>query len=350
MQCPNHLMTRRDLGTMALPLLITGVSGVAGFCAMNYFARRSPGQVVGIVPGLTQHRLPTNIVCQNAEHAEGMSALFRDYRFRSVLNTVGNCALKSCELDPQMACKVNVVSARVIADLARSHDCRLVHLSSDLVFSGVRGGNHVETDRVDPVSVYGKTMVQAERLIADAVPSAVILRMSLPMGPSVNRHAGAIDWIESRFRNGRPATLYFDEVRSCTYCDDLNPVFERFLAGNESGIYHLGGPEPRTLFEIAQVVNRVGGYAPDLLHGCLRVLAGPVPPRAGDVSMSSAKLIQLLGCNPFRPWPADSSLTPIDRHWHRRRAAGEQGSRQQIIDKLYHPTANSERIYCTATT
>ena len=55
------------------------------------------------------------------------------------------------------------------------------------------------------------------------------------MGVSFNGHAGAIDWIQSRFRAGRPATLYFDEVRSCTYTDDLNRVFERFLAGDECG-------------------------------------------------------------------------------------------------------------------
>ena len=76
----------------------------------------------------------------------------------------------------------------------------------------------------------------------DIDPGAAMLRISLPMGPSFNRHAGAIDWIQSRFRNGRPATLYFDEVRSCTYTDDLNRVFEYFLAGDEAGLYHLGGP------------------------------------------------------------------------------------------------------------
>ena len=62
------------------------------------------------------------------------------------------------------------------------------------------------------------------------------------MGPSFNHHAGAIDWIQSRFRAGRPATLYFDEVRSCTYCDDLNRVFERFLAGDERGHLSLRRP------------------------------------------------------------------------------------------------------------
>jgi len=110
------------------------------------------------------------------------------------------------------------------------------------------------------------------------------------MGPSFNRHAGAIDWIQSRFRAGRLATLYFDEVRSCTYCDDLNRVFERFLAGDECGLYHAGGPRANTLYQIAQVVNRVGDYDPALLKGCPRLEAGPMPPRAGNVSLDSARL------------------------------------------------------------
>src|SRR5439155_4916377 len=136
---------------------------------------------------------------------------------------------------------------------------------------------------------------------------------SLPMGASFIRHAGAIDWMGSRFRNGRPATLYFDEVRSCTYTDDLNPVFERFLAGTEPGLYHLGGPRAVTLYQIGQIVNRVGGYNPGLLNGCPRLAAGPMPPRAGNVSMCSDKLRALLGRNPFRPWPVAEDAFPTDR-------------------------------------
>src|SRR5207248_3091759 len=191
-----------------------------------------------------------------------LGELFDAYRFRSVLNAVGNCALKSCELDPAMAQRLNVDSAQNIVELCPRHGARLVHLSTDLVFSGTKAGQHVETDAVDPVTVYGKTMVQGEKLIVERTPEAALLRISLPMGPSFNRHAGAIDWIQSRFRHQRPATLYFDEVRSCTYSDDLNRVFERFLAGDEGGLYHLGGPRAVTLYEIAQIVNRVGGYDP----------------------------------------------------------------------------------------
>jgi dTDP-4-dehydrorhamnose reductase len=318
-----------------LPLLITGVTGVAGYNALHYFRGRYPGRVVGIRPRQTAGLTGEGIVALAAEDRAGTRDLFARHRFRSVLNCVGNCALKSCELDPAMARLLNVESAAVTLDCVRAYGSRLVHLSTDLVFSGAGPGGHVETDPLDPVTVYGKSMAEAERLVAAADPGAAILRISLPMGPSFSRHAGAIDWIDSRFRKGRPATLYYDEVRSCTYCPDLNPVFERFLVGDEGGVYHLGGPHPMTLYQIAQVVNRVGGYDPRLLIGCPRRLAGPVPPRAGNVSMRSDKLVRLLGVNPFRPWPADPQLVPADRLWHFRRGAGEGGSPARIREALY---------------
>jgi dTDP-4-dehydrorhamnose reductase len=125
-------------------------------------------------------------------------------------------------------------------------------------------------------------------------------------------------------------------VRSCTYCDDLNPVFERFLAGDESGLYHAGGPRALTLYQIAQVINRVGGYDPHLLRGCPRIMAGPMPPRAGNVSMCSDKLVSLLDRQPFQPWPFGEELMPTNRQWHFARPDNEQGSFQRIIDRLYY--------------
>jgi len=335
------LMPSSNARAMRLPLLITGATGVAGYNALHYFRKRYPGQIFGTRPHQTWRFDGEGVVPLDAEDASGMRALFERYEFGTVLNCVGNCALKSCELDPDMARQVNVASAAAVVTSARKHGSRLVHLSTDLVFSGTGLGNHVETDPVYPVTVYGKTMVEAEALIRDLDPGAAMLRISLPMGPSFNKHAGAIDWIQSRFRAGRPATLYFDEVRSCAYVEDLNRVFERFLAGSEAGLYHLGSPRAVTLYHIGQIVNRVGGYDPHLLKGCPRAQAGPMPPRAGNVSMCSAKLVALMHGNPFRPWPADKELFPTDKLWHFSRRADDPGSVQRIVERLYSVRANS---------
>jgi dTDP-4-dehydrorhamnose reductase len=322
--------------SIPLPLIITGISGVAGYNALPYFQRLYPGQVVGIRPTQTWQLVGPGILAVDTQDRDSLFELFRTYGFRSVLNCTGNCALKSCELDPAMAWRTNVASAVNLTVTARAFGARFVHLSSDLVFSGVGVGGYVETDPVDPVTVYGKTMAEGERVVQNTLPEAAILRISLPMGPSFNRHAGAIDWIQSRFRHVRPATLYFDEVRSCSYTDDLNRVFELFLAGKLAGLFHAGGPRALTLFQIAQIVNRVGGYDPHLLKGCPRRDAGPMPPRAGNVSMNSGKLIAALGYNPFQPWPVGDELVPNHRRWHFERPPGEPGSLLWLEERLYH--------------
>jgi dTDP-4-dehydrorhamnose reductase len=234
-----------------------------------------------------------------------------------------------------MAQRVNVDSVANLLDNIRGSDIRLVHLSIDLVFSGIRGGNHVELDFTDPVTVYGKTMVAAEELILRDRPEACVLRISLPMGVSFNGHAGAIDWIQSRFKQDKPATLYYDEIRTPTYTDCMNRLFEAVLSNELAGLYHAGGPRQLSLFQIAQIVNRVGGYEPRNLIGCYRREAGPVPPRAGDVTLDSGKLARTLGFEPFDPWPLYDEHLPTHRDWHFDRRKCEPGSPDLLAEVLY---------------
>ena len=124
----------------------------------------------------------------------------------------------------------------------------------------------------------------------------------------------------------------------------LNLLCETLLAHRELheplvGLFHAGGPRPMSLYEIAQVVNRVGGYDPHLLMGCLRHEAGPVPPRAGNVSMDTTKLRRALGFEPFDPWPIDAEHVPTDRAWHFRRRGGFRGSPALLAEMLYRNPA-----------
>ena len=318
-----------------LPLLITGVAGVAGYNALHYFRTRYPGQVVAIRQEDNWPLTGESVVPCNAEDHVRLRALFDEYQFQSVLNCAGNCALRACELDSRLAWRTNVEGLINLLSIIVERDVRLVHLSIDLVFSGARGGQYVEADDTDPVTVYGKTMVAAERLILDWMPRACILRISLPMGVSFNGHAGAIDWIQSRFKKGRPATLYFDEIRTPAYTDCLNRLYERVVAGELCGLYHAGGPRPLSLYQIAQIVSRVGGYDPKLLMGCPRREAGPIPPRAGNVTMNSRALAEALDHDALLDtWPHDPELVPTHREWHYERN-GERGCRELLAQVLY---------------
>ena len=329
-----------------LPLLLTGIAGVAGYNAYHYFRARYPGEVFAV-------RRPDNwplqgegILACDVDDNQGLRRLFDRHQFAAVLNCEGTCKLKSCELDPAMATRINIHTVQSLLDVLEGTNTRLVHLSIDLVYSGTRGGLHVEEHPTDPVTIYGKTMAEAEKLVLSRRPEACVLRISLPMGVSFNGHAGAIDWIQSRFKKHKPATLYYDEVRTPTYTDCLNPLLERVLAHPMvRGLYHAGGPRRLSLYQIAQTVNRVGGYRPEDLMGCLRHEAGPLPPRAGDVSMDSTKLVRTLGYAPFDPWPLPEEFVPTHRDWHKERPRGEKGSPQLLAEVLYrNPRFSSPAI------
>lgn len=318
-----------------LPLLITGVAGVAGYNAFHYFREKYPGQVIAARRENNWRLQGEGITACDAGDLAGMSRLFDRHQFASVLNCEGSCHLKGCELDPQMAQRINVDSGRTLLQAVAGADVRLLHLSIDLVFSGVGKGGYTEQAIPDPVTVYGKTMAEAETVFLQQRSDACILRISLPMGVSFNGHAGAIDWIQARFMKSKPATLYYDEIRTPTYTDCLNRLFHHLLNTDHHGLFHAGGPRRLSLYQIAQVVNRVGGYDPRHLQGCYRIEAGPIPPRAGNVAMDSRKLEDALGWTPFDPWPYDSQWVPNHRDWHRERPAEELGSPELLAEILY---------------
>jgi len=317
-----------------LPMLVTGVAGVPGYNAFRFFRELYGEQVIGTRRADNWTLREPGIHSWDVDDRAGLRRLFERYQFRSVVHCEGLCKLKSCELNPDMARRVNVTSlTNLIGELAPT--TRLVALSVDLVFSGAKEGPYTEDDPTDPVTVYGATMAEAERIALERRPDACLLRISLPMGVSFNGHAGAIDWIQSRFKKDKPATLFYDEIRTPTYTDCLNRTFLAVLNRPLSGVFHAGGPRRLSLYEIAQIVNRVGGYDSRHLRGCLRREAGPMPPRAGDVTLNSDRLARELGFAPFNPWPLRDEWAPTHHDRPHERPADEHRSPAQLEAVLY---------------
>jgi len=125
-----------------LPLLITGVAGVAGYNAFRYFRERYGPQVVGTRRTDNWPLQREGIVACDCDDRDSLARLFDQHQFASVLNAEGTCKLKSCELDPRMAQRINIDSVNTLLDVIRGTNTRLLHLSIDLVFSGTRGGRH----------------------------------------------------------------------------------------------------------------------------------------------------------------------------------------------------------------
>lgn len=100
-----------------------------------------------------------------------------------VVSAAAFTAVDRAEDEPELAHAVNALGAGAIARAAAQRGIPVIHLSTDYVFSGASVAPYMEGDIPDPVSVYGRTKLEGERLVAEANPRHLILRTAWVYSP-----------------------------------------------------------------------------------------------------------------------------------------------------------------------
>ncbi|HUS28138.1 MAG TPA: sugar nucleotide-binding protein [Kofleriaceae bacterium] len=162
--------------------------------------------------------------------------LFAREKPRLIINCAGVCDVGTCEQSPDFAHVVNVEGTRVLLAHAPP-DARIVHCSSDHVFSG-DGGPYDESTPTDPISVYGRTRVEAEQLVL-ARPNTLVIRAGLWIGPSSTGRIGHLDWLRDRTKRGLPMTIVADEHRSAVWAEDAARRVWELARSSITGVRHI---------------------------------------------------------------------------------------------------------------
>lgn len=172
------------------------------------------------------------------------------------------------------AWEVNPVGSETVARAGGGR--RLIHLSTDIVFRGDRG-RYREDDEPDPVNEYGRSKAEAERRVADAHPSATIVRTSLIYGGDEPGPQERLVRENRRF--------FVDELRSPIQVGDLADAIIELLALDVTGPLHVGGADDVSRFDFA------------ILLGADPASLEPVhttPERAPNVTLDSSRARALL--------------------------------------------------------
>jgi len=157
------------------------------------------------------------------------------------------CDVPKCENSPEWAQRINVGHVgRVLAAL--SAQTRMVYVSSDHVFGG--DGIYDEEAEPCPISVYGRTRVDAERLVLQ-ISGSLVIRAGLPIGPSVNGRTGHWDWLRYRSQRNFPITIVSDEYRSAVWADHLACRVVQLADSSAVGIRHVAATRVASRIELA---------------------------------------------------------------------------------------------------
>lgn len=156
-------------------------------------------------------------------------------------------SVDGAEARPDEAWRVNVDGTRAAARAAAAAGARLVYVSTDAVFDGIRG-LYAEGDAPAPVNAYarGKLAGEAE---AAAVPGALVVRMNV-----VSPRAGLVRWLLEAARSGAPVPLFRDVFFNPVPVDAFAGLVLELLGRGAQGVVHLGSAEVLSKAQFGRLV------------------------------------------------------------------------------------------------
>ncbi|MFI5804461.1 SDR family oxidoreductase [Streptomyces sp. NPDC051561] len=132
---------------------------------------------------------------------------------------------------------------------------RMVHMSSDAVFSGSQQ-RYDESCKPDPVTPYGAAKAAAESGILAVYPEAAVARTSLIIGDGGSAHERLVHQLAASTSVG---ALFTDDVRCPVHVVDLAAAVLEIAFSDEAGILHLGGPDALSRHELGVLIAQRDG-------------------------------------------------------------------------------------------
>ena len=242
-------------------ILITGASGFVGSQLGARLARRH--DVLGTV---FRSRRPPAFAHQKVDLTDERSVAFvvREFRPDVIVHSAALSRVLACENDQAAANEINVQATGRLARWAERLHAKLIFLSSDQVFSGEKG-LYIESDTPNPINHYGKTKLEAERLVLGTSSGNLVIRSNSIVGPSSGSGESFSDWIINRLQAGQSVPLFEDQYRSPLHIRTMLDVLESGCVQDVTGLVHVGGPQRMSRAEFGFAVARTHGLSADLI-------------------------------------------------------------------------------------
>ena len=178
---------------------------------------------------------------------ERLRASFQDFRPQAVINAVGVVKQRPDAADSISSITINALFPHQLAQLCSEYSARLVHMSTDCVFSGDHGG-YKEEDFTDAKDLYGRSKVLGE-LCED---HCVTLRTSI-IGRELSRRTGLLEWFLAQ---QGPVQGYRKAVFSGFTTSEMARIIERLLIRHPrvSGLYHVSS-EPIAKYDLLNMIK-----------------------------------------------------------------------------------------------
>ena len=279
--------------------MITGAGGLFGYGLTQVF--------------VAKHIIfPVTHAVVDITNATAVRELIAKLEPEIVIHAAAIPDLDICEADPALANSVNVEGARNVVEAAREIGAAVAFISSDAIFDGKKTTPYVETDAANPGTVYGRTKVQGEEIVA-TLPAHWILRVCVLFGP------GKVKFVEkglNKLLKGEEFFAASNQVASAGYTLDLASKIMELIEKRIYGVFHVANGGSCSRYELARRAAELAGLNPALVVGKPLSEMGGIAKRL-KYSVLETRALKQYGIAAPRPW--EEALEEYIREWQKKK-------------------------------
>lgn len=213
-----------------------------------------------------------------------------------IINSAAHTNVDKCETDEYNAFRINAIGAQNLSVAAYRVNAKIVQISTDYVFDGTGNAPKREYDKINPVSVYGKSKELGEKLVRDNNPKHFIVRTAWLYGEGNN-------FVRTMLRLAKEkeeVSVVNDQFGSPTSTVDLARCILNLIVTESYGTYHGTCEGECSWYEFAKKIFEVKGLNIKVNAISTEHLNRPAP--RPKYSVLENFMLKLIGLNSFRQW------------------------------------------------
>lgn len=294
-------------------IMITGVSGQLG-AELKHILSCGRAEIGTISSAYDDAVLfcPTSTEL-DISNEEKVREYFADHEIDLVINCAGYTNVDACETDEDAAYAVNALGPEYLARAAEKVQAKMVHVSTDYVFSGTAARPRVESDQVKPLSAYGRTKLAGEQAVQKNCTRFFIVRTAWLYGYNGKNF---VKTMLSLGENHDKVSVVADQIGNPTSANDLAYVILKLALTDGYGVYHVTNEGECAWSEFAAAIMK-GAHLSCMVEPVSSAQWKQINPAAADrpafSSLKNKGLEDTIG-NEMRPWrqALDSYLANYD--------------------------------------
>lgn len=208
------------------------------------------------------HFIFTDVAELDITNLQAVDQFVKDNNIKYIVNCAAYTAVDKAEDDIELCYKINKEATRNLGIAATNNEAKVIHTSTDYVFDGNGSRPYVETDPVNPKSVYGKSKQEGEAALLEVCPDSIVIRTAWLYSIYGN------NFVKTMIKLGKERealNVVADQTGSPTNAADLAKAIVKILDHSEShnhfkaGIYHYTNDGVTSWYDFTVAIHKLAG-------------------------------------------------------------------------------------------